>query len=219
MNRFFTSDRDRVSRRRMIPHAQTFQGRAREGVGALLQPEREAPSTFARIVPAPAIPSPSSAQKRCAEHAPTGPPKGYWDNERELKCRRNKGVMNGPALMDNIWGIMESNKDASMAPEPLKKQSHVKFYKNGHVSIFGRNKTARERNGGKEHFMVRKSPASSTKSRANGKAGGVAVTRSSTDHLWDVLRNAAYAAPKHSSIRAHYHNQDHVAGVLPGPRR
>lgn len=136
------------------------------------------------------------------------------------KVRRNKGVVSGPAhARDNLWEIRLSNQAASTAPEPGKRPSRIKYYKNGHSAIFGRHLTERDERGGKEHFLVERPPLPTKEAQQTKDFGREKPLRATEDHLWDVFRNATYAPTEHSSIRAHYHNQDHLSGVLPGPGR
>jgi hypothetical protein len=131
------------------------------------------------------------------------------DTSQHATTKRNKGIV--PYAKDSVYGIIESNREAAMAPEPPKRKKRI-YYKNGHSGLDFTGSTLKDKKNGAHHFLVSSPKAPTREQQIRSVEIDIAKTKSRTyeDHVKSLITNATYAAPRHTSIRAHYHNQDHL---------
>lgn len=135
------------------------------------------------------------------------------DVQSHAVTKRNKGMV--PYPKDSVYSIMESNRAASTAPEPPVRKKRI-YYKNGHTGLDFTGKTLKDSHNGAHHFIVSSPKIPTREEQIRSVEIDIAKTKSRTyeDHVKSLITNATYASGPHTSIRAHYHNQDHLgAGV------
>ena len=89
--------------------------------------------------------------------------------------KRNKGIV--PYPKDSVYSIMESNREASMAPDPPVRKKRI-YYKNGHSGLDFTGTTLKDKKNGAHHFLVSSPKAPTREEQIRSVEIDIAKTKS-----------------------------------------